>query len=317
MNGEWRGLCDLWIHRLASSIQRSDRMGNLTRLPGQRRCVICERQITDQQARLHHTCDSWKCRREYRAKQPSPRRERLERALRALEELREKARRLRDEVAGLVGIERPELYVPLAIPVVERRLASLPAERPPAFREHLSEVVSEVLQAQSAGGPREATAPAESEEDRPWSHILRAACALCEGRCCREGADRAYLDVQAVGRFMDEHPNLRPEEVADAFLSQLGTTAYRDSCIFHGENGCGLPRPMRSGTCTSFECIEFRVARTTLSQRRARRAFLAAFEGQTLVRFAFVGGDGRVDQYTAADYFKEVGRAQWTVGSSQ
>lgn len=263
------------------------------------RCAICGRQITKLEARLYQTCDFWKCRLERRSQQRALRREKLERERRRTEELRRRLRRLRDEVAGSLGIDDPESFVPANVLASQRPVTDLSPHRRRALRDHLMQLTSEASEQRSASSPgppqveESARAAGHNSEDSP---ISASTCAICEGRCCTNGEDHAYLDAPTIRRYMDEHPSERPRDVVEAFLSRVANRTYQDSCIYHGESGCGLPFTMRSRACTAFECTELRQMKEEFSGRGPHRVFVAAMDGDQPVRFAFVHVDNHLNQ---------------------
>jgi hypothetical protein len=89
-------------------------------------------------------------------------------------------------------------------------------------------------------------------------------------------------------RYLEEYPGLQPPEVLDAFLSRVEESTSEDSCVYHGENGCSLPRHMRSGTCNGFECNLLRRLREEFPGPGPHRAFLVGLQGSRVVRYAFV-----------------------------
>ena len=286
-------------------------MKRVALLAGKAHCAICNCQITTLQANLHQTCDHWKCRQKHRAQQRVLKQQRLERERLQQEELRERVRVYRDEVAGLLGIDEPESFAPMVVPANQSPLTNLPGKRRGDFRDHLVALISEAAKQLRAAphGPKgvsplggQVPCPPNGRSAGTINHgsemlpIFRSACATCGGGCCALGGNHAYLNAQTIRRYMEEHPSQPAGYVLGAFLSRLSERTYRDSCIYHGENGCGLPPEMRSASCTSFECTEFARLRSECSDGGPRRAFLAAVDGNKIVRSAFVHEDNHVDK---------------------
>ena len=268
-------------------------------LPGKARCAVCDCQITRVQANLYNTCDHWKCRQQHRAVRETLRKQKAERERRQREEVKRRVRNLRDKVAGALGIDRPESFAPLPVPARETAVTELPAERRDEFRDHLRELIREASKQRQASldGPPEVETSADAADgNSEQSPILGGACATCEGYCCGQGGNHAYLDVQTILRYMDQHPRKRPRNVLAAFLSRLGKRTYQDSCVYHGKNGCRLPRGMRSATCNTFECTQLRRVWAEFSGSGPHRAFVAALDGNQIVRFAFVREDQRLNK---------------------
>jgi hypothetical protein len=136
-------------------------------------------------------------------------------------------------------------------------LVALAENRKELFREHLERVVQEAF-AGTVSAEASSFSPAEDQASRQdeMLPILGAGCAVCEGRCCLQGGDRAYLTVDLVHRYRVQHPLATAEEVYREYDSRLAERTYENSCVYHQQQGCGLPRELRSDICNSFECEE-------------------------------------------------------------
>ena len=84
--------------------------------------------------------------------------------------------------------------------------------------------------------------------------ILGNGCAVCRGHCCFQGRGHAFIHVDTILGYMQRHPDQRPRDVLEAYVSRIGPKAYEDSCVYHAENGCTLPRDMRSKVCNGYLC---------------------------------------------------------------
>lgn len=148
----------------------------------------------------------------------------------------------------------PDLKLPIVIlPRFEESLAGN-AERRDAFREVIASKAREAV-ATVAGVDPEAAQLDEQAPDDPWStQALAEACGECRGWCCRNGGNYAYLQESDLRRVAAEQGITTWEDMVERYLSFVPDATYQDSCIFHGRAGCGLPRSLRSETCTSFLC---------------------------------------------------------------
>lgn len=276
---------------------RPERVKRKVYLPGKARCGVCEKPISDRDWRLFQTCDFWKCRVEHRRKQRELGVRRAEEYHRRREELARRLRLFRDEVAVSLGIGEPERFVPAAVPAAERPISRLPQGRLSALGDHLGQLISDARQdrGESAGDGCDRQAPmAAAEGDCMRVSILEQACAICRGCCCLSGEDLAYLDKGTMSSYLDEHPQYDSPQVISEFLSHVPQSTCKDSCVYHGEEGCGLPREMRSSVCNKHECAHLGWLEESLKGLPAYRVFLVGMRGPRVVRYAFVeAGDIR------------------------
>src|SRR6476619_3702765 len=121
--------------------------------------------------------------------------------------------------------------LPVMVPRNDRRLAPVSPERIRRLRQHLIDLVLGLRRAEAAKPTATAVAP---EPVGFTGVVTRAACALCKGVCCRHGDDNGYIDDGALVRVQRDNPRLSEEAILKLYLQRVPTTAYRDSCIFHG-----------------------------------------------------------------------------------
>lgn len=82
------------------------------------------------------------------------------------------------------------------------------------------------------------------------------ACSTCRGACCLQAKGHAFLNKDFFAwRLLNEH-DTSGAEMIDQYISQIPDQAYEDSCVYHGPQGCVLPREIRSSTCNRFLCTE-------------------------------------------------------------
>lgn len=259
--------------------------------PGKACCSVCGCGIPDSQWRLFQTCDSWRCRAQHRRQQRSLKKEIDERQRRQQEKLKRRVHLLRDKAAGLLGVDGPERFVCAVVPAIRNPVVRLQNERRTALGDHLGRLIAGVRKRRvgSPGNPQHESEPAVTVNgtSNPLP-VAAQACAICQGYCCAKGGDQAYLNKETILRCLLKHPELGVTDVAAFFLSHLEKYTYKDSCIYHGENGCSLPRNVRSGTCIGFECTGVRRLIERLTGRGPHRAFLVAAENSQAVRYRFV-----------------------------
>jgi hypothetical protein len=86
------------------------------------------------------------------------------------------------------------------------------------------------------------------------SRVAAAACSLCQGSCCTNGGDDAFLGESTMTRVRGANPELELVEIANLYVSQVPRESMEGSCIFHGKKGCALHRTLRSDICNDHYC---------------------------------------------------------------
>ena len=140
---------------------------------------------------------------------------------------------------------------PIMVPRSERTLVPASAERRRRLRKHLVKALRalRVMKAPTAAAP-----PPPADLGAFVARVTQTACAMCNGWCCKGGGDHAYLDEQTLARVRAEQPDLDARAVLMLYVSRLPPAGYQGSCVFHGEQGCTLPRSLRSDVCNAYFC---------------------------------------------------------------
>jgi hypothetical protein len=141
--------------------------------------------------------------------------------------------------------------LPVMVPWNDRRLVPVAHERIQRLQQHLLEGLRELRMAKRID---RLASPAQPEPDGFHAVVTRAACALCRGFCCQNGADDAFLDCRTLARVQLAHPELTDEAIIRCYLDRVPLEAFRMSCIFHAKKGCTLDRSMRADICNSYFC---------------------------------------------------------------
>jgi len=140
--------------------------------------------------------------------------------------------------------------LPVMVPRSDKRLAPVSPERIRRLRQHLIEIILGLRRASAMP----TSSKVASEPNDFAGIVVRAACALCKGVCCKHGDDNGYIDDGALVRVRLARPGLSDEALLKLYLQRIPAAAYRDSCIFHGKKGCTLDRSMRADICNSYFC---------------------------------------------------------------
>jgi hypothetical protein len=141
--------------------------------------------------------------------------------------------------------------LPVMVPRSDNGLAAIPPERVRRLREHLIEALRELRTAKHWERLASPERPAPSGFE---ARVARTACSLCKGWCCRNGDDDTFLDDRTLARVRLARPELNERAVLRLYLDLVPPVAYRDSCIFHGKQGCTLDRSLRADICNSYYC---------------------------------------------------------------
>lgn len=138
-------------------------------------------------------------------------------------------------------------------------------------------------------------APAQSAslppEDDVSSPVDAALCTFCKGRCCREGGSHhAFVDHALIQRWLALHPGATAADAAQAYAQCLPDRHLQNSCLYHGSQGCTLPREWRADICNRFACTSLKQARQWEGAQPGL-TFVAALHDQQVARAAVLGPD--------------------------
>lgn len=244
-----------------------------------RTCAICGQALTAHEAVSGGICGRHTCRHQAALDAIAARKANTRASLMA------NAAQYRDRIAATLRLAGP-LELPIAlVPASTRRLTPLPASRRRLFREHLEAVLARLAQT-PARSPTDQQPHARADAGRIHSEspAVGAACAACRGHCCHNGGIKAYIDDSTLLRFTRENPSLDRNDTVRAYLDLLPRRSIKDSCVFHGGQGCTLPRDMRSTTCNDYHCEGVR----KLQPVNAARVLITAATETEVVRCAVV-----------------------------
>lgn len=150
----------------------------------------------------------------------------------------------------------------LVIPSGHSAIGTLPDDRIRDYTEHLKKTISEAAahaDASLAQADEKARQQLRETElrfsaDPKLRTISDQLCGMCKGGCCTAGGDTAYITVDTIRRFMDEHPDLSAEQILNIYVSRVSSETVTSACINQTKAGCALPREMRSDTCNGYYC---------------------------------------------------------------
>lgn len=143
----------------------------------------------------------------------------------------------------------PEARAAIFSPFKGAELVDLKVSERKAFSDHLVAQAKELK-----AHPVEPEEQTTNERSAPNAY-LSAFCTACQGHCCRQGAERgAYIKPETLARVAAETGQDDLSELVADYLRRLPKKHVQNSCLFHGADGCALPRDMRSQTCNRFVC---------------------------------------------------------------
>ena len=129
------------------------------------------------------------------------------------------------------------------MPRNDKPLVAIKPERVRRLREHLLKVVQEMRDEKHWA---RSASTARPKPTRFPARVAQRVCALCKGWCCRNGDDDGFLDARTLARVRVAKLDITDSDLLHLYLGRVPAVAYRDSCIFHGKQGCTLDRSLRA-----------------------------------------------------------------------
>lgn len=132
----------------------------------------------------------------------------------------------------------------IELPGFDRPLRAVGIKRRKLFAAFLENLIAEVPPPRG----KRADAP------KPEATRFADACKACRGHCCSKGGNDAYLDENAIAQAWARYPRLSKRGLMRLYLDAIPGKAFADSCIFHAEHGCSLPRSLRAPVSEAYLC---------------------------------------------------------------
>ena len=247
------------------------------------RCCHCGRPITfSQQHTFEGVCEDAKCR--FIQVKSWAEKKRIDDAKRLQERRAVAVSACEDQMRTELGSQYSANQV-FPVPAMQRELVVLPAVRRSAFVDHLSTSVEESYRENEDSlldDDEQDLEELEIQASDPLP-ILSAACGTCRGGCCYNGGTHAFVSKKLIDRTRRLNPELTPSGLIELYLSYLPKLSFDDSCVYHLDTGCALPRILRAELCNSFECEDLQFIR---ERSNASSALLVAINSDTAIRIA-------------------------------
>ncbi|WP_253155103.1 hypothetical protein [Stieleria tagensis] len=163
------------------------------------------------------------------------------------------------------------------------------------FVDRLTQVISHAAQIHFGSVPAE---DLTDEYDKPTDAtprqlaVLGNGCAVCRGHCCSQGKGHAFISVDTILKYLNANPTARPRDVLQAYVSRIGSRTYADSCVYHSQNGCELPREMRSKVCNGYLCKGLYSVLSQLQENESSTAFVVATDQNHVLRAGVIDPAG-------------------------
>jgi hypothetical protein len=117
-------------------------------------------------------------------------------------------------------------------------------------------------------------------------------CATCRGHCCRVAGTHAFLNATVIRSFLVRNPGMNQRAVVRAFLRHLPRMSFDYSCVYHGRQGCVLPREMRAAICNYYYCQGLQELRETLAASGRHPVLMVSIKGEKVGRAALIKPGG-------------------------
>lgn len=236
------------------------------------RCAACGAQLTRHERYSGGLCNDWQCRR---------RRAEAQRKAELAQRLRDE----RDAQALQAGAADARQAPVIVVRWYQADLEPVSAVQRQALRAHLMALQPAVEALAAAADADQAAAADPAAPTDPGGGavdaLLAKVCARCTGYCCRLGYGRhAFLDAAALLRQRAGTGEAGHAELVDAYLAQIPPLHHADSCAFHGEHGCALPRSRRAAICNDFECPGLEQGRLHAERDGAQRLFVVRHDAE-------------------------------------
>ncbi len=247
-------------------------------------CVICGSSLSFHQQFAGAICDDWRCRWTM-----------LDREMEAH----------RQDAAGVLGEEHPEIYRALVVPHRPGSIENLPARRRADHLEFLNELVIKVTQGEICD-EEPCIEPGESVTGLPVA-LAATVCAVCWGACCHRAGNQAFLDRSAIDRYLVSKYEPESSNVVSTYAAHLPERSFTDSCVYHTIDGCALPRSLRADICNAYRCSGLKQAERWACDDGTNHVYVVVREDNKIKRGAFVQ-PGNIRHYPPTDALPGSGR---------
>lgn len=186
----------------------------------------------------------------------------------------------------------------MIIPRNTRQVVKQPAHRVTELQRHLRRTMDQAEIEINNVGLQESIQKMHEDRIRdaaPSLPVLNA-CITCAGHCCLQGAGTALLNRDFFAWRLLKETNSTPQQIVEEYLSLIPEYAFEDSCLYHTEDGCVLPRKIRSSTCNNFQCRGITDGVGAQTDKNSSASVAVSDTNETL-RIGIVKTDGRRTEF--------------------
>lgn len=193
------------------------------------------------------------------------------------------------------GIKNTISTIVSVVPANIYTITDIPQQRIQELRRYLEKCINDAMVLTHAQDDKcdiifkatDSLTNTESEQERD---AMIQACSTCKGFCCLGGGRRhGFQDTQNILGYMQRNSQLSPAEILTQYIERIPQQSYQDSCLYHTESGCNLPRDMRAEICNRALCKGLERMKRRLTQGTPDAVFIVAQSDYQPVRSAVAG----------------------------
>jgi hypothetical protein len=129
-------------------------------------------------------------------------------------------------------------------------------------------------------------APAAALGEQEWR-----LCAQCHGRCCAHGGpSHAFITLPQLLRRQQREPGRTLADAVDWYMAMIAPRHVQGSCVYHGPQGCVLPRQDRADICNSYACEPLAQLQQKLQDDPQAAFVTVTLDGERPLRRALITG---------------------------
>jgi len=180
------------------------------------------------------------------------------------------------------------------VPANQKEITVLPEHRIQEFKQYLRQCIEDAC-ARKQNNPADLQSDPHTTDslvntDSEYERVaLIQGCTTCKGFCCLKGGEtRAYQDAENMLNYVRQNENKSIDTILNEYLGYIPELTYENSCVYHTEAGCTLPREMRAEICNKHLCKGLRKFKQEFVNNNPDPFFIVAEDTHTIVRSSLV-----------------------------